>query len=313
MDSSGNESCSPLVHVRRSAKRTNFGLCFLGIGVGLLAVGVFRKAIPGGAKSGSKFLNLVNDVDGTDDEPNVEDDGPSHEDAIEEDFANTLPWLNDDGDCKDYMMTEGCGWTLEWNCPAQEGGDGKANPDGSVGYKCCCDKGYWKQAAPVVDPNERQYWSTGYHNNLTVYHQTSPAVCKLIMASNFHLGRGGLCGKAVYFALTPEATSGKAITPNSHGGCMIEAVVDVGKQGYYHGGDRGGSRRFPHNCGKLDEMNANQLHGAGYDSILMNREDGNEVIIFEPGRILSKRIMPYKCSWMCRMACQRHWPSNCRR
>merc|ERR1712048_1226643 len=52
-----------------------------------------------------------------------------------------------------------------------------------------------------------KYWSTGHRQTVTVYHQTSPQVCDLIMASNFRMGSGGLCGAAVYFALPPEATS----------------------------------------------------------------------------------------------------------
>lgn len=213
------------------------------------------------------------------------------------------------------MKTEGCAWTLDWNCggTGQEGGIGTAYPDGSTGYKCCCEQGYWKHAA-MPPATGGDYWSSGYHRNLTVYHQTSPAICKMIMASNFRLGRGGLCGKAINFALSPQATASKAITSNSHGGCMIEAVVDIGRQGFYHAGDRGPSDRFPNSCGPYNEMNAQRLHARGYDSIIMGRGDGNEIIIFEPGRVLSKKRLPFNCNWMCGGGCQRHWEeTNCRR
>lgn len=83
----------------------------------------------------------------------------------------------------------------------------------------------------TVDDSGGQYWSTGDRKTMSVFHQTSPEVCDLILGSNFHIGSGGLCGKAIYFAQTPEATRTKAITASSHGGCMIEATVEVGKQG----------------------------------------------------------------------------------
>merc|ERR1712018_1036742 len=97
--------------------------------------------------------------------------------------------------------------------------------------------------APTPAPPPGSYWNTGFHKNKTAYHQTSPEICKLIVDSQFKLGKGGLCGKAVYFALKPEATRTKAITKASQGGCMIEAVVDVGKTGRFLPPD-GGRRKY---------------------------------------------------------------------
>lgn len=129
------------------------------------------------------------------------------------------------------------------------------------------------------------------------------------MATNFRVGRGGLCGKAIYFALSPEVTSTKAITGNSHGGCMIEAVVDVGRQDHYYWNGR--PQRGEKYCGGWNEMTAQKLHATGADSIVMRQGDGDEIIVFEPERIISKKILEFDCKWMCKGNCQKHWPSHC--
>jgi hypothetical protein len=162
-------------------------------------------------------------------------------------------------------------------------------------------------------------WTSGIHKIINVYHQTSPEICKAIMASNFRVGKGGLCGAAVYFALSPEVTKTKAITANSHGGCMIEAKVDIGKAGrYYWQGspqwvDGPDGRQKENYCGGWNDMTAEKCHAAGYDSIIMRQGDGDEVIIFEPERILERKVLPFKCEWMCAGRCQKHWPDYCHR
>ena len=60
---------------------------------------------------------------------------------------------------------------------------------------------------------------------MTLYHQTSPEACQGILAEGFRIGHGGWCGDAIYFALSPEATKTKAITPHSGIGCMLEVAV----------------------------------------------------------------------------------------
>lgn len=158
-----------------------------------------------------------------------------------------------------------------------------------------------------LDTPYGNYWSTGSNKIMTVYHQTSPEICQSVMANNFHLGSGGLCGKAIYFATSPQATAGKAITPYSHGGCMIEAQVDVGKQQryFFNGGPRHGSTA----C--RESFTAERVHKTGVDSVILSQYDGDEIVIYEPERIIAKKILPFKCQWMCRGKCQKHWPSNC--
>eukprot|EP00929_Paragymnodinium_shiwhaense_P014499 TRINITY_DN122409_c0_g1_i1.p1 TRINITY_DN122409_c0_g1~~TRINITY_DN122409_c0_g1_i1.p1 ORF type:complete len:403 (-),score=69.04 TRINITY_DN122409_c0_g1_i1:220-1428(-) len=222
--------------------------------------------------------------------------------------------------CADYVKKESCAWTKTWNCPGQTTptSKGHAHADSSLGYDCCCNEKLWQKLptpAPTPAPLPGSYWNTGFHRNMTVYHQTSPQVCELIMKSNFIIGKGGLCGKAVYFAVRPQDTKTKAITAGSHGGCMIEAVVDVGKTGRFLPPDGGwrkwvdGQKEKP--CGGYSKMTGKELHSKGYDTIIMRRGDGDEVIVFEPERILEKKIIPFKCEWMCGGKCQKHWPSHC--
>jgi len=52
----------------------------------------------------------------------------------------------DDIPCAKYELTTGCGWTRSWNCPGQDdGSDGAAKSDGSLGYKCCCEYKGWRR------------------------------------------------------------------------------------------------------------------------------------------------------------------------
>merc|ERR1712232_1340425 len=127
------------------------------------------------------------------------------------------------------------------------------------------------------------------------YYQTSPSNCELIMASNFDLVSQGLCGPAIYFALSPETTSGKIVKYD--GGCMIEAVVDVGRQGFFHTSNRSPHGKFQENCGGWSVMMAGMLHAECKDTILMSQLDGDEVVVFELERILSKKVLPFQCAW----------------
>merc|ERR1712194_507863 len=52
----------------------------------------------------------------------------------------------DDIPCAKYELTTGCGWTLSWHCPGQDdGSEGAAKSDGSLGYKCCCEYKGWRR------------------------------------------------------------------------------------------------------------------------------------------------------------------------
>jgi hypothetical protein len=124
----------------------------------------------------------------------------------------------------------------------------------------------------------------------TGYHQTAPEICNLIMQSNFKPGTSGWCGGAVYFATTPEATVTKAIAANSHDGCMIEAKVRMGRV-----------KRVT--CGKpchCEGFNSWKTRSEGYTSVTFNPGDGEELVIYNPDQIISKRVLPYQDRWRVR-------------
>eukprot|EP00931_Biecheleriopsis_adriatica_P091432 TRINITY_DN6531_c0_g1_i1.p1 TRINITY_DN6531_c0_g1~~TRINITY_DN6531_c0_g1_i1.p1 ORF type:complete len:250 (-),score=34.87 TRINITY_DN6531_c0_g1_i1:207-956(-) len=119
---------------------------------------------------------------------------------------------------------------------------------------------------------------------ITVYHQTGMRAGPLILKLGFRPGRQGWCGGGIYFALSPRATQGKAIGPDSHKGFMIQARVNVGRVKYYprtHVRSRVCDRR----------MTRGKLRSMGYDSIRFNPGDGDEVVIYDSSRVISmKRI-----------------------
>lgn len=116
------------------------------------------------------------------------------------------------------------------------------------------------------------------------YHQTSKEICEQIMQSNFRLGHGGWCGGGIYFATSPEATVRKAIAPSSNDGCMIEATIDVGKQ-----------KHFPR--GACCVKNQEQLNKMKSDSVIYHAGDGDEIVVYDPARVVSKEVIPYKQKW----------------
>jgi len=126
------------------------------------------------------------------------------------------------------------------------------------------------------------------NHHLKVYHQTSPEACAGIMATNFRLGKGGWCGKAIYFAVSPFDTKRKAVAGSSGHGCMIEAVVDVGR-----------IKRF-YTCGQFNALKIRGVNKNGADTVLFEppEKSGDEVIVFNPEQVISKRIIPFNPVWM---------------
>jgi len=118
---------------------------------------------------------------------------------------------------------------------------------------------------------------------VTGFHQTSKEICGLIMASSFRAGSGGWCSDAIYFAKSPEATVTKAVGENSNDGCMIEAVLDMGRVKYAHT-----------DC---QHLNKASVEAAGYNSVIFNPGDGDELVLYDPARIISKKILPYNEAW----------------
>lgn len=132
-----------------------------------------------------------------------------------------------------------------------------------------------------------------------LYHVTSPAIGPRILQNGFKAGHAGWCGGAIYFGNTAQETKWKAVGQDSHQGYLIEAMVDVGHV-----------KKMPWNCytstkciethpglqGHVDCLSrhyyGNTLRHEGYDSIVFNPGDGNEIVIWDKHRVKSMRHIP---------------------
>jgi len=172
-------------------------------------------------------------------------------------FHGFLSRAISDSDCNAFVVGNGCTRT----CPT----DPRDDP---LVFQCCCKD--------VVEQQKKI---------MTVYHQSSPKICQTIMESNFTTGGFGWCGKGIYFAMTPQGTRRNAVAAGSHGGCMIKAQVDVGHL-----------KRFQ-SCGAYNSMSGTKLKMMGYDTIVANPGTGDEIIVFDPERVVSKEIIPFHPNW----------------
>jgi hypothetical protein len=69
--------------------------------------------------------------------------------------------------------TVDCAWTSDWNCPNQAAGRlGAAGDDGSQGYECCCNQGFWQQA----------------HSDYTIRVKSKPQLCLNAQSGNLKEG-----------------------------------------------------------------------------------------------------------------------------
>jgi len=166
-------------------------------------------------------------------------------------------------------------------------GSGDCCPTPAGMYLGCCPE------SMIPHPTAPPPTMINGRNIMTLYHQTSPEICKLILQNGFRLGHGGWCGDAIYFALSPMATKTKAITPHSGTGCVIEAKVDVGH-----------TQKFPccRYCGGKQNQHVSwtesSLNQKGYQSIEINPGDGPEVIVYNNKQILSTRVIPWNPAWL---------------
>mmetsp|Transcript_31676 Transcript_31676/g.67310 ORF Transcript_31676/g.67310 Transcript_31676/m.67310 type:complete len:308 (+) Transcript_31676:51-974(+) len=184
-------------------------------------------------------------------------------------------------------MNQTDGWSsgscAQYGCrPFTRGQSCQCNAE-CAGYGSCCSD-FKARCVKQVTVNA--------DGTLTLYHQTSPYICQLILQTGFKIGSGGWCGKAIYFAISPEATRTKAIAADSHAGCMIEARVDVGR-----------IKRFPccRYCGAAQDQHVpwtlQQLKWQGYDSIKIDPGDGDEYVIYSKDQVKSMRIIPFRSEW----------------
>lgn len=138
-------------------------------------------------------------------------------------------------------------------------------------HSCCGD--YWDKCshhyAPAPPPPP-----AGKQVVYKLYHQTSPEAASLIVKNGFRPGTQGWCGGGIYFATSPQATTTKAIGPDSHKGAMLEAMVDVGRVKY-----------MGKYCDR--QLDGWKVAGQGYDSVSFDPGDGQEYIIYDKAKVLS--------------------------
>ncbi|CAJ1427019.1 unnamed protein product [Effrenium voratum] len=170
--------------------------------------------------------------------------------------------------------------------PSCAGLGGECCPTKAGMYLGCCPESMipHAEAPPPRFENGRSV--------MTVYHQTSPEACQGILATGFRIGHDGWCGGAIYFAMTPEATKTKAITPHSGIGCMLEAKVNVGHV-----------KKYPccRYCGGHQDQHIawtkGSLKSKGYDSIVIDPGDGPELVIYDNKQVMSLRVIPFNPAW----------------
>mmetsp|Transcript_58688 Transcript_58688/g.181982 ORF Transcript_58688/g.181982 Transcript_58688/m.181982 type:complete len:303 (+) Transcript_58688:87-995(+) len=158
----------------------------------------------------------------------------------------------------------------------------QCNPSCASHGSCCGD--YWSrchhhnhhhhhsQPHPALAPHP----GGGSHRVLTLFHQTSPSACNMILRSNFHPGSQGWCGGGIYFATSAQATRTKAIGPDSHQGCILQAQVDVGR-----------SWHLSPTCNR--GLRGSEVSSHGYDSVTFDPGDGTEYVVYSSSRVLSIR------------------------
>lgn len=105
----------------------------------------------------------------------------------------------------------------------------------------------------------------------TLYHETSPAAARSILATGFRPGHTGYCGAAIYFYGRPNVPSTK-LGPSSQRGAVIEAKVDLGTMAH-----------LDSTCDGADAVRRR------YDSATFNPGDGDEYVIFSKARVISMR------------------------
>jgi hypothetical protein len=125
--------------------------------------------------------------------------------------------------CSQCQQTPGCkAWT--WN----------------IGSKECYPKTSCPHPSQSDDQNQWLWTTTNEQKSgwlvqsraqrlcngqlLQLFHQTTMAACKSILATGFLRGHGGLMDSGIYFCESAQETAGKA----EHHGCLIEALVQVG-------------------------------------------------------------------------------------
>ncbi|CAE7409878.1 unnamed protein product [Symbiodinium pilosum] len=131
---------------------------------------------------------------------------------------------------------------------------------------------------------------------LTLYHQTSESAGRSILKHGFRPGHVGWCGAGIYFAMSPEATSGKIKGPESKAGFIIEAKVDVGhvKHMPWHCTTSPSCRVHPMAKCQDRRNRGSWLAKQGYNSINFQPDAyGPEYVIYDTRRVVSMKGYRY--------------------
>ncbi|CAE7285524.1 unnamed protein product [Symbiodinium sp. CCMP2456] len=153
-----------------------------------------------------------------------------------------------------------------------------------------------RTASEEAGTQEAEYNSTSQRWVLTLYHQTSHSAGKSILKHGFRAGHVGWCGAGIYFAMSAAATSQKIKGPDSHGGYMIEAKVDVGRVKHmpWHCTTSPSCNHHPFAKCQDRTNRGSWLHRQGYDSINFQPDPyGQEYVIFDKSRVVSMRGYSY--------------------
>lgn len=160
------------------------------------------------------------------------------------------------------------------NCGAyQPGGPCQCNSACTRHRNCCLDRWLWCWA-PAPAPVGPAPSPGGGGHIMTLYHQTSPSACSLIIQNGFRPGSVGWCGGGIYFATSAKATFTKAIGPDSHQGCILRATVDVGRVKY-----------LSRTCDR--SLNGAEVASQGHDSVSFDPGDGQEYVVYSKSRVIS--------------------------
>lgn len=162
----------------------------------------------------------------------------------------------------------------------------QCNQDCEKHGSCCSD--YHQKCSRTPSPPPQASHSS---NIKTLYHTTSRGIANLILNSNFKPGSQGWCGGAVYFMDYPGLPKSKEDPLTTQRGAIVEARVDLGKVCQSTRNKNCRESRRGTCCPMLGGGHGIQgAAAAGCGSILWNPGDGNEYVIWDTRRILSRKI-----------------------
>lgn len=115
---------------------------------------------------------------------------------------------------------------------------------------------------------------------MTLYHTTSRAAAKAIVATGFRPGHSGWCGGAIYFINYPYLPGSKYAPGITQSGAILVAQVKMGRM----------ATHFNKHCRGYGGKGKWAARRTGHSSIRFNPGDGDEYIIWDPKQVVSVRV-----------------------